>query len=97
MAKGHVVVDARSSAEYGVGHIPGAYNVQMSISEFEQRVGWVTPDDVSIILVTDSTEGAQRCIYNMAFIALDSNVSGFLDGGIESWMGAGKPCRPFLK
>jgi hydroxyacylglutathione hydrolase len=90
MADGCVVVDARSSAEYGAGHVPGAYNVQMSSSEFEQRVGWVTPDDSSIILVTDSSEDAQRCIYNMAFIALDSNVAGFLDGGIESWMGAGK-------
>ena len=91
MAEGHLVVDARSSAEYGCGHIPGAYNIQMSSSEFEQRVGWVTPDNSSIILVTDSGEDAQRCIYNMAFIALDSNVSGFLDGGIESWMDAGKP------
>lgn len=91
VAAGHIVVDARSSAEFGAGHIPGAYNVQMSSLEFEQRVGWVTPDDSSIILVTDSTEDAQRCIYNMAFIALDQNVAGFLDGGIESWMGAGKP------
>jgi hydroxyacylglutathione hydrolase len=91
MSQGHVVVDARSSAEYGAGHIPGAYNVQMSSSEFEQRVGWVTPYDSSIILVTDSTEDAQHCIYNMAFIALDSNVSGFLDGGIDSWMGSGNP------
>ncbi len=91
MAEGHLVVDARSSAEYGAGHIPGAYNIQMSSSEFEQRVGWVTPDNSSIILVTDSSEDAQRCVYNMAFIALDSNVSGFLDGGIESWMDAGKP------
>ena len=90
MAEGHVVVDARSSAEYGAGHVPGAYNVQMSSSEFEQRVGWITPDDGSIILVADSTEDAQRCIYNMAFIALDSNVTGFLDGGIDSWMAAGK-------
>lgn len=91
MAAGHVVVDARSSAEFGAGHIPGAYNVQMSSSEFEQRVGWVIPDDGPVILVAESSGDAQRCIFNMAFIALDSNVSGFLDGGIESWMGAGKP------
>jgi hydroxyacylglutathione hydrolase len=91
MEEGHVLVDARSSAEFGAGHIPGAYNVQMASSEFEQRVGWVTPDNSTIILVTDSTEDAQLCIYNMAFIALDSNVAGFLDGGIDSWMGAGKP------
>jgi hydroxyacylglutathione hydrolase len=91
MAQGHLVVDARSSAEFGAGHIPGAYNMQKSSSEFEQRVGWVTPDGSSIILVTDSAADAQQCIYNMAFIALDSQISGYLDGGIDRWMGAGKP------
>ena len=90
LAQGHVIVDARSSAEFGAGHISGAYNVQMSSSEFEQRVGWVTPDNCPIILVTNSAEDAQKCIYNMAFIALDSQVAGFLDGGIDAWMGAGK-------
>lgn len=91
MEAGHVVVDARSSAEYGAGHIPGSYNVQISSPEFEQRVGWITPDESSIILVTENAEDAQCCIYNMAFIALDSNVSGFLEGGMDAWMGAGKP------
>ncbi len=91
LTEGHVIVDARSSAEYGAGHVPGSYNVQMSSSEFEQRVGWVTPDNSSIILVTESAEDAQKCIYNMAFIALDSQVAGYLDGGIDAWMGTGKP------
>ena len=27
----------------------------------------------------------------MAFIALDSQVTGFLDGGIDAWMEAGRP------
>jgi hydroxyacylglutathione hydrolase len=90
MAAGHVVVDARSTAEYGAGHIPGAFNVQMSSLEFEQRVGWVTPDNSSIILVTDSAADAQKCIFNMAFIALDSQVTGFLEGGMDKWLGAGK-------
>ncbi len=88
---GYVVVDARDSAVFGAGHIPGAYNVQMSSSEFEQRVGWVTPLDTSIILVTDKDDDAQRAIYNMAFIALDSRVAGFLEGGIDAWMASGRP------
>lgn len=88
--EGHVVVDARSSAEFGSGHIPGAYNVQMSSSEFEQRVGWVTPEDAPIILVTNTAEEAQRCIFNMAFIALDPRVTGYLDGGMEAWEESGK-------
>ncbi len=93
MEAGHVIVDARSSAAFGAGHIPGAYNVQQSSLEFEQRVGWVTPDDVPIILVTDSDDDAQRAVFNMAFIALDTRVVGYLDGGISAWIRAGKPLR----
>ncbi len=90
MAEGHAVVDARSSAEYGSGHIAGSVNVQMSSSEFEQRVGWVIPDNTPIILITDEDADAQTCIYNMGFIALDAFVTGFLEGGVEAWMAAGE-------
>lgn len=91
MVKGTAVVDARSSAEYGAGHIEGAINVQMSSSEFEQRVGWVVEDNTPIILVTNTAAEAQKCIYNMAFIALDQFVIGYLDRGMDAWMDAGKP------
>lgn len=90
-AEGHFVVDCRSSAEFGSGHIAGSINVQLSSSEFEQRVGWMVPDDAPIILVTGRDADAQRAIYNMAFIALDSQVTGFLKGGTAAWMEAGKP------
>ena len=89
MAAGAVVVDARSSAEFGAGHIKGAFNVQLASGEFEQRVGWVTPDDVPIILVTGNSAEAQTAIHKMAFVALDAQVQGFLDGGIVAWMKAG--------
>lgn len=93
MAAGHAVVDARSSAEFGAGHVPGSVNVQLSSSEFEQRVGWMVPDDTPIVLVAKTAADAQRAIFNMAFIALDSFVVGYLDGGIEAWMDAGEPVR----
>ena len=89
MEAGAVVVDARSSAEFGAGHIKGAYNVQMASGEFEQRVGWVTPDNAPLILVTNSSADAQTAIFKMAFVALDSQVVGFLDGGMNAWMKAG--------
>ena len=88
---GAVVVDCRSSAEFGSGHIKGAINVQLSSGEFEQRVGWVTPDNAPLILVTGDSAEAQRAIYNMAFVALDSQVQGFLSGGMKAWMAAGQP------
>jgi hydroxyacylglutathione hydrolase len=89
MAEGAVVVDGRSSAEFGGGHIPGAINVQLSSDEFEQRVGWMTPNDVPLILLMNQDAEAQEAIYKMAFIALDTRVTGYLVGGIDAWMEAG--------
>lgn len=88
---GHYLIDTRSSADYGGGHVRGSINVQMSSKEFEQRVGWVVPDDSPIILLTDRDEDAQTCIYNMAFIGLDQFVVGFVEGGLEAWMASGYP------
>ena len=91
VADGAIVVDGRSSAEFGAGHIKGAYNVQLASGEFEQRVGWVTPDNAPLILVAGNAAQAQDAIYRMAFVGLDSQVQGFLDGGMVAWMGAGLP------
>lgn len=89
MTAGVVVVDTRPSALFGSGHIPGAYNMQLSSGEFEQRVGWVVPDNSRIVFVTEDDADAQAAIFKMAFIALDSFVEGFLAGGINSWMADG--------
>ena len=90
MAEGHIIVDTRSSPDFGSGHIPGAFHAHLSSPEFEQRVGWVTPLDTPLILVTNSEEEAQKAIYNLAFLALDGRVTGYLDDGMEAWMDAGK-------
>ena len=84
-AGGHVVVDARSSAAFGAGHVPGAFNIQVENSAFEQRVGWVTPLDAPLLLVLDDDEDAGRAMHKLAFIGLDSRVRGFLAGGMGAW------------
>lgn len=88
-AEGYIIVDTRSSGEFGAGHIPEAYNIQLASDEFEQRVGWVTPRDVPIILVAGKDGEAQTAVYKMAFVALDSRVAGYLKGGLSAWMNAG--------
>ena len=88
---GHHLVDARSSAAFGAGHIQGSVNVQQSSSEFEQRVGWVVPDDAPIVLLTESDADARQALYDMAFIGMDQSVVGYLEGGIDAWMNAGLP------
>lgn len=89
-AERHVVVDTRSSAAFGSGHVPGSYNIHLSSSEFEQRVGWVTPPDDPILLVLDGDELVERALRALAFIGLDQRVVGYLKGGIGAWIRAGK-------
>jgi hydroxyacylglutathione hydrolase len=91
--QGHALVDTRSSAAFGAGHVAGSINVQASSSEFEQRAGWVVPDDTPIILLSESDQEARQCVWEMAFIGLDAAVAGYLEGGIGAWMGAGRPLR----
>jgi hydroxyacylglutathione hydrolase len=88
-----IVVDTRSEAVFGAGHIPGAYNIQFSSAEFEQRAGWVTPLDVPIILVVEIDNLADEAAFKLAFVGLDQRVRGYLSGGIKSWIGAGFPTR----
>lgn len=91
VAEDHYLIDTRSSPDFGGGHVAGSINVQLSSSEFEQRIGWVVPDDSPIILLTEKDADAQKAIYNMAFIGLDQFVVGFLEGGLPAWMNSGRP------
>ncbi len=86
MAGGHLVIDTRPSPRFGAGHLPGAINVHLSSPEFEQRVGWVAPAEVPLVLVLDQDGEAPRAMRALAFVGLDARVSGFLPGGSEAWV-----------
>ncbi len=91
--QGVLIVDARSPAEFGSAHIPGAINIQLASPEFEQRVGWVLPEGRDFILVLADEHLARRAVHNLAFIGLERRVAGFLDGCMEAWLDAGLPYR----
>lgn len=91
IAAGHMVIDTRDSAAFGGGHIPGAFNVKMTSPEFEQRVGWVVPLEVPMLLVLDGDGLERSALHKLAFLGLDSRVKGFLAGGMGAWMGTGMP------
>lgn len=89
IAGGHLVIDTRPSPQFGAGHLPGAINVHLSSPEFEQRVGWVAPAEVPLVLVLDEDGEAPRAMRALAFVGLDARVSGFLAGGVEAWVDSG--------
>jgi hydroxyacylglutathione hydrolase len=70
--------------------VPGALNVQLASPEFEQRVGWVAPPDVPLVLVHDDDEEAAVAVRALAFVGLDSRVAGHLAGGVAAWVASGR-------
>ncbi|MFQ5743817.1 MAG: rhodanese-like domain-containing protein, partial [Acidobacteriota bacterium] len=91
LAQDHLVVDTRSAAAFGSGHIPASYNIQLSSAEFEQRIGWITPLDAPLILVLAQDAEADSAMQALAFVGLDQRVTGYLAGGIGEWIDAGRP------
>jgi hydroxyacylglutathione hydrolase len=90
MSDGAIVVDARSSAAFGEGYVPGSINVQITTPEFEQRVGWVTPPDVPLVLVVTEEAHKSRALRALAFLGLDARVKGMLRGGLDAWRAEGR-------
>jgi len=85
----HQVLDTRSPEAFGGGHIAGALNIQLTSSEFEQRVGWLLPDEGGVVLVAESRDAAQQAIRKLAFVGLDQRVLGQVEW--SAWTAAGLP------
>jgi len=92
--RGAIVVDTRSTAAFGGGHVPGAYHVHLDHAEFEQRVGWITPPDVPMLLILERDADIVRALHALGFVGLDHRVQGYLVGGIGAWMAGGHAVEP---
>lgn len=89
--EGGLLLDTRDEERFGAGHIAGAYNVQASSGQFEQRVGWVLPPERPFIIVTDDAEAVDLVLHKLTFVALDRRVAGALARGMAGWLEAGLP------
>lgn len=89
--EGRLVLDTRDEDAFGAGHIPGAFNVQVTGGQFEQRVGWVLPPEEPVILVAEDEAAAQEALHKLAFVGLDRRVAAILERGMRGWMEAGLP------
>jgi hydroxyacylglutathione hydrolase len=91
IARGGIVIDTRSTAAVCEGTVPGSYHVHLTNPEFEQRIGWITPPDVPMVLVLGRESDAPVALRALAFLGLDARVCGYLAGGFPSWADAGYP------
>lgn len=88
--KSIMLLDARKPQDFATGHIPGAINIGIN-GDFAPWVGSVIKDiNQKIVLITDAT--VSEVVARMARVGYDHCI-GYLDGGMNAWVAAGKPVQ----
>jgi hydroxyacylglutathione hydrolase len=86
---GALVLDVRSAAAYGEGHIPNSLNIGLG-GQFASWAGSLISPETSLIVVAEDESKAEEAVLRLARVGLE-NVRGFLQGGMEAWRQAGRP------
>ncbi|HEX3143024.1 MAG TPA: MBL fold metallo-hydrolase [Pyrinomonadaceae bacterium] len=84
---GCVVLDVRTAAEFGAGHVPGSLNIGLS-GQFASWAGSLIPLTAHVIIVASSPEQIDEAQMRLARVGLE-RVSGYLAGGVDGWRAAG--------
>jgi len=91
------VVDGRAPRAFAAGHLPSSVSIELDDS-FASYVGWIVPFGAPIVLVlpTDLAEHqaaveAATQLFRIGYEAVD----GYLQGGVDAWVEAGRPLRSY--
>jgi hydroxyacylglutathione hydrolase len=85
---GALVLDTRLADEYETASIPGSQNIGLNGS-FAGWVGTLLHIEQPLVLVTDKGRESET-ILRLSRVGYE-NVMGYLDGGMDAWMKAGRP------
>lgn len=87
--QGHVLLDVRSSTDFGGAHVPGSMNIGLG-GQFAMWAGSLIPLSASIIIVADTGAQIDESVVRLARVGIE-HVKGYLEGGVENWQAAGLP------
>jgi hydroxyacylglutathione hydrolase len=82
-AADHLILDVRSAAEFGVGHVPDSLNIGLG-GQFAIWSGSLIPMTTPLILVAESEEKVDEAVMRLARVGIE-NVKGYLRGGMDAW------------
>lgn len=88
-AEGNVLLDVRSAADFGAGHVPGSVNIGLG-GQFAMWAGSLIPLTAAIVLIADTSAQVDESVVRLARVGIE-NVKGYLEGGVENWRRAGLP------
>ncbi len=83
----HIVLDVRSAAEFGAGHVPGSINIGLG-GQFASWAGCLVPMNAPIVIIAESTERVDEAVMRLARVGIET-AKGYLNGGMDAWREAG--------
>jgi glyoxylase-like metal-dependent hydrolase (beta-lactamase superfamily II)/rhodanese-related sulfurtransferase len=83
------LLDTRSKDAYVQAHIPGSMNLEAD-AQLSNRIGFVFPPDVPIILLLSDPSEYEQVVYSLARVGYE-NVVGYLAEGLDVWEKMGLP------
>jgi hydroxyacylglutathione hydrolase len=87
--QGQVLLDVRSAADFGTGHVPGSVNIGLG-GQFAIWAGSLIPLNAAIVVIADTSTQVDESVVRLARVGIE-NVKGYLEGGVENWRRAGYP------
>jgi hydroxyacylglutathione hydrolase len=89
LAKGHLLIDLRSPAEFAVAHAQGSVSLPAG-SSFGTWLGWTIPHDRPLVFLMSSVRDWDDTVRQALRIG-HSEIAGYLQGGFSRWQDAGLP------
>jgi glyoxylase-like metal-dependent hydrolase (beta-lactamase superfamily II)/rhodanese-related sulfurtransferase len=86
---GHVLLDIRSSSDFGAAHVAGSINIGLG-GQFAMWAGSLIPFTAEIVIIADTNAQIDEAVVRLARVGIE-NVRGYLNSSVESWKQAGLP------
>ena len=87
--RGAGLLDTRPKADYVQAHVPGSVHLEAD-DQLSNRIGFVFPPDVPMILLLKDASDYVRVVYSLARVGYE-NVVGFIAEGLDVWERMGLP------
>lgn len=92
--EGCIILDTRMPVEVKKGYIPNSISVPVeSSTSYTTWVTSIVPTDTKIILICDLEK--ERCALSKLIALGYSNIQGYLEGGLPTWINAGHPIEQY--
>jgi len=87
--RGAGLLDTRSKEAFVQAHVPGSVHLAAD-SQLSNRIGFVFPPDVPVILLLSNPSEYEQVVYSLARVGYE-NVVGYLSEGLDVWEKMGLP------